>query len=1672
MAKGFQAGTINTTLKMSFDKAAMNDAVKDVERNMQLMSSRVGAAGKSIQQLTASTVMGLGGALGGAFLFGARAAVAFEQQFADVKKTLDVSGDAQQVEKAFSAIAKQLRNIAKESPASVQQLTQIAAVGGQLGIEADQIVKFTDTIQKLTVATNLSAEQAALSLARLQKITNLTSNEIDNLASVLVKLGNNFATTESEIITAATQIATATAGLETAFNQPAVDALAFATALRAVGQPAQAGSTAIIRLIQVVDRLNKVGGSQLEQVALTAGVSLQAFQELFSIDPSMAIAQFIEGLGRVEAEGGDAIAILEKLGLDQIRSRRAYLALARAKSDDGEQTGLLTGALQMANQEFVENNALTTEAERRYETVASQIQILKNRLNETALVYGEKLLPATNAIVEAFLNLSAASDDQLGVFQRLALAAGALATLLIVPYGARTAYKTLTKDTLEYTAALNMARTGLSGLNAEQERLMFTATRKVKDRLMLAQTPFRNVIRGGITERVNTDAVATGGVAGGLGEQTRRVGRMASIFNRNTREAYRNLQKLAEAQGQTVMQFLRANGVFEDTGTFLQNMDKKVQNYNKTAKVGINGTKGFTAALIGFSTAANSVALAIKNMVIGLAKFIGPILAIQGIFKIFERMGEKNRAMQEFSNGLVSIGEGVSELEKAEANLRELKIMKEDLIEKGATKETVTAINNYISNLEQTIRGKKSIMNREAGELLQGLVLANNPELQKQFKNSARVLGMNIDVFKDTFFQGMSDVVTDIHTGKLPNVGDFVEAFIESDFGDYEINRALRRIQDEVGIIDFIQNVFPQGTEDLYQKAGFDGRGLFNFSEMLRNYTDRDVDKLYEDFFFASEKAVNRLGRDAFGGLGDTVYGSLVSDLSDKELLQLLEILNAFGDTIQVISKTDLEDLTDSQIFEQASILMQAKAAYLNQQQDLLISTGKLAQSDFIDATDIDKFGKAQRLVSSIVAEEFGKASDAQERLKQDLGITDEMLFGISETIDNTLEQSLQNAIDGFNRLPDTARITAQLFVKNLTENLRIQDEFEDAIRELSIFAPLVAKELAEQGPQTTRLAKEFLERPFLAAIAEGQLLEAVGPELQAQAMASIQEALDSGEIGEAGQLGIDLAEGVVTGIESRKEDLANIFSETLVDAIEAAGIAIQKGSPSRLTFMELGVPMIDGVISGIKSKKEELEDTFSDVLTSFITRGDVIQNIISDFGIYTALKDAERGINSVKINRIRTEQSLNAALRAQASINDRLAESNKNLARLEIEGAAGVITLDEEISLLRRKLDLEDKINKASGKKTARELLQIQQAEENILDLRAMAAKGIISNLELQAAEEELASLKGEDVSEDERKLAILELAQTERDLVRAREDALRIDEELVRVREENIRLRDEAALMDYSVKEAINAVAAAKEREVAADNELEQARNNFNEAMATGTLVSNLELIASKYTGIKDAINDTITAGSNINQIITPLTEAIIAAATAKSLIDSITNTDSYGGEANINLTPFIPPSADDLNVPNTFFPRNPAFDEPAPPNSFFPRGLPGGGGGATLEEDSIWRQFLGGIARLSSSIVPGMNMGGRVKGYKYGGRGDAMTRALVGEYGPEEVKFIPGNGFMVKPLGTGKSGTVVNNLNVNVTGVPSDPISARKAAVQISKALKKLDKEGSSGTGLRRN
>ena len=86
--------------------------------------------------------------------------------------------------------------------------------------------------------------------------------------------------------------------------------------------------------------------------------------------------------------------------------------------------------------------------------------------------------------------------------------------------------------------------------------------------------------------------------------------------------------------------------------------------------------------------------------------------------------------------------------------------------------------------------------------------------------------------------------------------------------------------------------------------------------------------------------------------------------------------------------------------------------------------------------------------------------------------------------------------------------------------------------------------------------------------------------------------------------------------------------------------------------------------------------------------------------------------------------------------------------------------------------------------------------------------------------------------------------------------------------------------------------------------------------------------------------------------------------------------------------------------------------------------------------------------------------------------GGLAKLGTKALVGEFGPEIISVGP-SGTRVTPTGIGGvgGGIIVENLSVNVTGVPSDPQSARKAAISIRKALVNLEKEGSSSSILGR-
>lgn len=316
--------------------------------------------------------------------------ISFESAFAGVKKTVDETATI-----SYEDINNQLREMAKNLPATYEEIAGVAEAAGQLGIKTENLTDFTQVMIDLGEATNLSADEAAVALAQLANVTKMSADDYDNMGSAIVHLGNNMATTEADIVNMAQRLGS-TAAVAGISNQNIV---AMAAALGSVGVSAEVGGTAMSSFISKMQSAVSSGDTKLEKFAETAGMTKEAFAELFNNDAMGAIEAFIDGLHKLDAEGGDALGVLKDVGVTDTRMRNAVLSLAK----NGE---ILGEAVNMANQAWEENTALAEEAAQRYQTTESQLRMLQNRLRD----FYYDLSQSLGADMSGFMDLENLSD--------------------------------------------------------------------------------------------------------------------------------------------------------------------------------------------------------------------------------------------------------------------------------------------------------------------------------------------------------------------------------------------------------------------------------------------------------------------------------------------------------------------------------------------------------------------------------------------------------------------------------------------------------------------------------------------------------------------------------------------------------------------------------------------------------------------------------------------------------------------------------------------------------------------------------------------------------------------------------------------------------------------------------------------------------------------------------------------------------------------------------------------------------------------------------------------------------------------------------------------------------------------------------------------------------------
>lgn len=219
---------------------------EDTEKAVESLSKKLQSQSENFKTLGKAAVV-MGAAAGGALALSIKAAVDFEDAFAGVLKTSDSLGESvSNLSEDGERFRQFLRNTSKETGATRESLAGIAEIAGQLGVSSvDNLEKFTRTIQDISVSTSLTSEAAATDFARIANVMNEPLDNIDKMGSSVVALGNNFATTEPEILGFANRISAAgsIAGLSTA------DIFGIGTAFSSVGIQAEAGGTAVQKVL-------------------------------------------------------------------------------------------------------------------------------------------------------------------------------------------------------------------------------------------------------------------------------------------------------------------------------------------------------------------------------------------------------------------------------------------------------------------------------------------------------------------------------------------------------------------------------------------------------------------------------------------------------------------------------------------------------------------------------------------------------------------------------------------------------------------------------------------------------------------------------------------------------------------------------------------------------------------------------------------------------------------------------------------------------------------------------------------------------------------------------------------------------------------------------------------------------------------------------------------------------------------------------------------------------------------------------------------------------------------------------------------------------------------------------------------------------------------------------
>lgn len=589
---------------------ALDTRLKRVDGNVGQFQRSVGNYGKAMQSAVAAA-RNLAGALG--FTSGIILAVnvmkdavdtikTFNSGILNVSKTTGIVGE--DLDSLSDSIVKLSMNL---STVGTKSLLQYATVAGQLGVKGtENILAYTESLAKLETASDITGEEGGASIARLLTLTDGGVENVKEFGDEIVKLGNNFAATESEILSNATAIAQNT-GIYKLGRQ---EVLSYAVATKAVGIESEITGSTIGKTLGILEKSIRTQQG-LEQISRLTGIAQNDLGKAFDENSGQVFQRLIKGLNEIDKAGGSVNQQLEELGIKSVRNQRVIGTLATAGYDTLEKSiSDVTSAFGSLDQEF--------------ETASSKIE---NQLGRIGIAFDNLILSAedgkgvlgdfvkfiSDRYVTNFEKLNVVLNENISITDRWKVSANAVWSS--ITFGAFKPFEEYTQKLVDNSKAIEGNEANTSKLSQAYVDIFGNIIPVINEQQKLnEETEFYFGMLSKNTEK-ESDSIA------GLKDKIKVLKDEQEQLTANDKELYKEKQKLIDNYQKEIdaikgVSNVRKQGIQAITGSiaFLESEIKILE--EKRSKLTTNSTayKQYTDAI----DDANSSLIRLKDTLTGV----------------------------------------------------------------------------------------------------------------------------------------------------------------------------------------------------------------------------------------------------------------------------------------------------------------------------------------------------------------------------------------------------------------------------------------------------------------------------------------------------------------------------------------------------------------------------------------------------------------------------------------------------------------------------------------------------------------------------------------------------------------------------------------------------------------------------------------------------------------------------------------------------------------------------------------------------------------------------------------------------------------------------------------------------------------------------------------------